>query len=61
VRRVPAVMATLLLMAGAQLVLLTVAVEGFLGGQPDLLGPAALGSGMCFAVTWTLIRRVHRS
>jgi hypothetical protein len=53
-------MATLLAMAGAQLVLLVVAVEGFLGRQPDLLGPAALGSGMCFSVTWALIRRVHR-
>jgi hypothetical protein len=51
-----AVMACLVLLVSLQWVLLTVAVEGFLGNQRDLLWPATLASGACFAAACWLIR-----
>lgn len=51
-----AVMTGLVLLVSLQWVLLTVAVEGFLGDQGDLLWPATLASGACFVAACWLIR-----
>jgi hypothetical protein len=51
-----AVMTGLVLLVSLQWVLLTVAVEGFLGQQGDLLWPATLASGACFVAACWLIR-----
>jgi hypothetical protein len=51
-----AVMTGLVLLVSLQWVLLTVAVEGFMGEQGDLLWPATLASGACFVAACWLIR-----
>jgi uncharacterized protein DUF6755 len=51
-----AVMTCLFLLVSLQWLLLTVAVEGFLGEQGDLLWPATLASGACFLAASWLIR-----
>ncbi len=51
-----AVMGSILLLIVVQFLLLVVAVEGFLGGRPGLLAPAAAGSGLCFAGACWLVR-----
>jgi hypothetical protein len=55
VQQVTAVMTCLVLLVSLQWVLLTVAVEGFLGEQGDLLWPATLASGACFVAACWLI------
>ena len=48
-----AVMTCLLIVVVAQFVLLLVSVESFLGGKRQVLVPATLASGLCFAgATW---------
>jgi hypothetical protein len=51
-----AVMTGLVVLVSLQWVLLTVAVEGFLAEQGDLLWPATLASGACFVAACWLIR-----
>jgi hypothetical protein len=55
-----AVMTGLVLLVSWQWVLLTVAVEGFLREQGDLLWPATLASGACFVAACWLIRHAPR-
>jgi hypothetical protein len=51
-----AVMTCLVLLVSWQWVLLTVAVEGILREQGDLLWPATLASGACFVAACWLFR-----
>jgi hypothetical protein len=53
-----AVMTCLLIVVVAQFVLLLVSVESFLGGHRDVLFPATLASGACFAGATWLIRYI---
>jgi hypothetical protein len=53
-----AVMMCLLIVVVAQFVLLMVSVESFLGGKREVLLPATLASGVCFAGATWLIRYV---
>jgi hypothetical protein len=53
-----AVMTCLLFVVVAQFVLLLVSVEGFARGQRDVLLPATLASGACFAGATWLIRYI---
>lgn len=50
-----AVMTCLVLLVSLQWVLLTAAVEGFVGEQGDLLWTATLASGACFVAACWLI------
>ena len=49
-------MAKMILLLVVQWVLLSVAIEGFLGGRQEQLLPMALASGACFAGACWLIR-----
>ena len=53
-----AVTTGLVLLVSLQWVLLTVAVEGLLAGQGDLLGTATLASGACCLAACWLIRHL---
>ncbi|HSD28556.1 MAG TPA: DUF6755 family protein [Vicinamibacteria bacterium] len=53
-----AVMACLAILVVLQFLLLSVAVEGFLGARPEVLFPSTLASGACFAAACALIRYV---
>jgi len=53
-----AVMTCLLIVVVAQFVLLLVSVESFLGGKREVLVPATLASGVCFAGATWLIRYI---
>lgn len=53
-----AVMACLALLVGVQWILLSVAVDGFLGARHDVLGASTVASGLCFAVACWVFRRV---
>ena len=55
-----AVTTGLVLLLSLQWVLLTVAVEGLLAGQGDLLGTATLASGACCLAACWLIRHLPR-
>jgi hypothetical protein len=50
-------MARLILLLAVQGVLLSVAIEGFLGGRRELLLAITLASGACFAGACWLTRR----
>jgi hypothetical protein len=50
-----AVIACLVLLLGVQWILLSIAIEGFLGGPRDLLVPSALVSALCCAVSWRIV------
>jgi hypothetical protein len=52
------VMACLVSLIFVQLLLLTVALEGYLGGRGAMALPTALVSGLCFAAACWLIRYV---
>lgn len=41
-----------------QFLLLTVALEGYLGSRSGLVSPTALVSGLCFAAAWWLLRSI---
>lgn len=51
-----AVMVAILILILIQFLLLMIAIEDYLSGQRTLLSGAALGSGLCFAASWWLIR-----
>jgi hypothetical protein len=51
-----AVMVAILILILIQFLLLMIALEDYLSGQRTLLSGAALGSGLCFAASWWLIR-----
>ncbi|PYQ55332.1 MAG: hypothetical protein DMF78_02370 [Acidobacteria bacterium] len=51
-----AVMTCLVLLVGVQWILLSIAIDGFLGGPRDLLVPAAVVSALCCAASWRLLR-----
>jgi hypothetical protein len=51
-------MACLAILVVLQFLLLSVAVEGFLGARAEVLFPATLASGACFAAACLLIRYV---
>lgn len=53
-----AVMAALALLVALQWVLLSVAVDGFLGARRDVLGAATGASGLCFLAACWLFRRL---
>jgi hypothetical protein len=55
-----AVMTCMVIVVFLQLLLLMVAVEGYLGGRSGMILPAAAGSGVCFAGACWLIRPVLR-
>ena len=55
-----AVMTCVLVLLVIQFLLLMVAVDGFMGGTRDALGPAALASGLCFAGALALVRASPR-
>jgi hypothetical protein len=52
------VMVCLVSLIFIQLLLLTVALEGYLGGRGTMALPTALASGLCFAAACWLIRYV---
>jgi len=54
--RTHAVMAAVGLVVLIQWVLLSVAVEGYMSGHPDLLGASTLASFLCLAAAWCLTR-----
>ncbi len=41
-----------------QFLLLSVAMEDFLSGKGTVMIAATVGSGLCFAVSWRLVRRL---
>ena len=51
-----AVMACLALLVGVQWILLSVAVDGFLGARHDVLGASTAASGLCFAAACWVFR-----
>ncbi len=53
---VSAVLVCLALVMAVQLVLMTIAIQGFRAGNESLLPAAALGSGLCFAAACWLLR-----
>jgi hypothetical protein len=50
-----AVIVCLAFLVGAQWVLLAITIEGFQGGQRDLLIPSAAASGLCCAAALALM------
>ena len=52
-------MAAVAIVVVIQWVLLTVAIEGYMGGHSDLLGYATLASFLCLAAAWGLTRYVR--
>lgn len=55
------VMVCLVSLIAVQFLLLTVALEGYLGGRTGVVSPAALVSGLCFVAACWLIRYIPRS
>jgi hypothetical protein len=51
-----AVLTCLVLLMGVQWILLSIAIEGFLGGPWDLLVPTALVSALCGAASGHVAR-----
>ena len=52
------VMVCLVSLIAVQFLLLTVALEGYLGGRAGIVSPTALVSGLCFAAACWLIRYI---
>ena len=52
------VMVCLVSLIAVQFLLLTVALEGYLGGRAGVVSPTALVSGLCFAAACWLIRYI---
>lgn len=52
-------MAAVALVVVIQWVLLSVAIEGYMGGHADLLGYSTLASFLCLAAAWCLTRYVR--
>ena len=55
------VMVCLVSLIAVQFLLLTVALEGYLGGRVAVVSPTALVSGLCFVAAWWLIRYISRA
>jgi len=55
------VMVCLVSLIVVQFLLLTVALEGYLGGRGGVVKPTALVSGLCFVAACWLIRYILRS
>jgi type II secretory pathway component PulF len=55
------VMVCLVSLIVVQFLLLTVALEGYLGGRAGVVSPTALVSGLCFVAACWLIRYILRS
>ena len=55
------VMVCLVSLIAVQFLLLTVALEGYLGGRAGVVSPTALVSGLCFVAACWLIRYILRS
>jgi hypothetical protein len=53
-----AVMVVLLMLILLQFLLLSVAMEDFLSGKGTVMIAATIGSGLCFAISWQLVRRL---
>jgi len=52
------VMVCLVSLIAVQFLLLTVALEGYLGGRTGVMSPTALVSGLCFVASCWLIRYI---
>jgi len=52
------VMVCLVSLIAVQFLLLTLALEGYLGGRAGVVSPTALVSGLCFAAACWLIRYI---
>ena len=52
------VMVCLVSLIAAQFLLLTIALEGYLGGRAGVVSPTALVSGLCFVAACWLIRYI---
>lgn len=59
--RIYTVMVSLISLLFGQFLLLTVALEGYLGGRSVVVVPAALVSGLCCAASCWLIRYILTS